>query len=115
MNGSRRNRVDGPGQAAILDRLAKTRFPDAWRPERGVLVFDGDHGRLRAQVAPIDESLLEAPDVRFFHERNPGHTQGDELCCIGRVDAALWGFYMSKLGRRWLRRWRSRPRSAPKR
>lgn len=100
----RYDRPTPPWQRALIDRLARSRYPDAWRPEQGVLSFGGDHGRLRAEVAPIDESLLTAPDVRFFHERNPGHAHGDELCCIGRVDARLWSFYMSKLARRWARR-----------
>ena len=40
-------------------------------------------------MAPIDPTLLSVPDIRFFVERNPGHVDGDELCCLGRIDAAL--------------------------
>jgi len=46
--------------------------------------------------------------VRFFVQRNPRHAEGDELCCLGKVDLKLWTFYMRKLLRRRLRRFMGR-------
>lgn len=100
--------------AAVLDHLARARYPEAWRPADGILRFPEGHGRLREAVAPIDRTMLEAPDIRFFVARNPGHSRGDELCCLGRVDLGLWVAYMAKLGRRAVAGPRARPtRVAP--
>jgi len=87
-------------QHAVLDRLASEKYGEAWKRERGVLQFTHGEGRLRSGVAPIEASLLERDDVRFFVEKNPGHASGDELVCIGRVGPSLWTAYMSKLSRR---------------
>ena len=76
-------------ERAILAELAREKYPEAWRPERGVLEFEDCPGRLRAEVAPVDAEALEDPDVRFFAKANPGHARGDELCCLGKIDASL--------------------------
>ncbi|AKF06286.1 hypothetical protein [Sandaracinus amylolyticus] len=86
----RHDRPTPPWQQTILDELATRRFGDAYDARRGVLCFaDSGHGRLRADVAPIDAALACDPDVRFFVERNPGAPRGDELCCLGRVGVGL--------------------------
>jgi hypothetical protein len=75
-------------------------FPEAWREETGVLHHVEPVGRLREGIAPVEASALVHPDVRFFLERNPGHGDGDELCCLGRIGLELWGAYSAKLARR---------------
>jgi hypothetical protein len=100
-------RCDAPTptwQAAVLDDFARSRFDGAWHPDLGVLKFARCPGRLRSEVAAVDERARRLAEVRFFEERNPGHAQGDELCCLGRVDARLWGSYMLKLARKAARR-----------
>jgi hypothetical protein len=87
-------------EAAILDRLGRRKFGDAWLPGRGILHFDRSLGRLRAGVAPIDAALLSDPDVRFFGEANPGHADGDELCCLGRVDLGMGLHFAMRVARR---------------
>ena len=89
--------------AAILSYLATDKFGGAFLPARGILHFDPPLGRLRAGVAPIEPALLADPEVRFFVEKNPGHEQGDELCCLGRIDLRMGLFYLSRLVRRGLR------------
>jgi hypothetical protein len=37
---------------------------------------------LREGVAEVTPARLRDPFVRFFHERNPGHVRGEELCCL---------------------------------
>ena len=91
-------------ERGALDLLARSRFGDAWRPEEGVLRFGPDAPRLREGVAPVDEGVLAAADVRFFHARNPGHARGDELACLGRIRATLWLRYVAKSLRRRARR-----------
>ncbi|MEZ4320881.1 MAG: hypothetical protein R3F61_25615 [Myxococcota bacterium] len=71
----------------LLVTLATRRFGDALDPDALVLRFTADHERLRPDVAPVEQQ--EDPDIRFFATANPGHADGDELCCLGVVDAHL--------------------------
>lgn len=90
-----------PFEAALLDALARRKFPQRWQPERGVLCHEAESGKLKPEVAPAEAQLLEQhPDVRFFVEKNPGHADGDELCCLGLVHPAQWLAYLAKLARR---------------
>jgi len=43
---------------------------------------------LRDEVAPVTPGRLADPHVRFFVERNSGHFQGDELCCLAPLTRA---------------------------
>jgi hypothetical protein len=52
-------------------------------------------------VAPIDDELRQKyPEVGFFEQKNPGHLQGDELCCLGLIHPHQWFYYLSKLGKK---------------
>ena len=82
--------------------IGRQRFGVAWKPDRGVLQFDTPMGRLRPGVASPEG--VQADDVAFFVERNPGWQRGDELCCLGRVDGALIVGFAAKQLRRGLRR-----------
>lgn len=93
--------------AAVMNTLATEKFGRHFVPDRGVVQFDRPMGRLRAGIAPIAPEVLEAPDVRFFIEKNPGHEAGDELCCLGLIEAQLVLHYVNRL----LRRTFSRPSS----
>ncbi len=88
----------------LLDHVATLKFGGAFEPERGTLHFTPSHGRLREEVAPLGSDLLAAPDIRFFNERNPGHLQGDELCCLGKIDLHFAVAYVQKELRKRLRR-----------
>lgn len=81
---------------AVLDLLSEDKFGAAFDKSKGILHFDECQGRLKRGIAPIDTSLLAYPDVRFFVEKNPGHVDGDELCCLGRIDAALPVNFLAK-------------------
>jgi hypothetical protein len=105
----RHDRATPAGAQAILDTLARDRYGAAYDPVRGVLSFPEPHGRLRTCVAPLTESELAHPDIRFFAERNPGHVDGDELCCLGRVDL---GFVVRGARRSMLRPFKRRRRLA---
>lgn len=73
-------------QGRVLDAFATQLYPDAWRKELGVMKFEQCVGALRDGVAPIDTEALAAPDIAFFLKKNPGHSQGDELACLGKLD-----------------------------
>ena len=42
------------------------------------------------QIVPLTRERLRDPHVRFFAERNPGHTRGDELCCLAPLTRAAF-------------------------
>lgn len=99
----RRDAATPRWQQAVLDQLATRKFGAAYQRDRGILVFDPPQGRLRPGVAPV-EVVADDPDVAFFVARNPGHADGDELCCLGRVDRQLAYTYAWKAARRRFRR-----------
>jgi hypothetical protein len=87
-------------ELALLDALARAKYPEAWVPELGILRFPEKLGRLRGNVAPIGAKELEDPHIRYFVERNPGHATGDELVCAGRIDLALCSKFLGKMARK---------------
>ena len=89
--------------AAVLDQLATRKFGTAWKKDRGVLVFDEPLGRLRVGLASPEG--VDDPDAQFFVTHNPGHAEGEEMCCIGIIDLAFARKFIGKhvaraLGRR---------------
>lgn len=96
----RHGRATPRWERGALDLLAHGRFGAAWDPDAGVIRFGGPSARLREGVAALDEQALEAEDVRFFLRSNPGHAQGDELACLGRIGITLWLGYLAKQVRR---------------
>ncbi len=77
-------------EKGIIQQLATEKYGDAFECSSGILKFLQPEGRLKHGVAPIDGKLLRHPDIAFFCDQNPGHEQGDELCCLGRIDGLLW-------------------------
>ncbi|HUS40605.1 MAG TPA: hypothetical protein VMX74_14215 [Pirellulales bacterium] len=71
-----------PSARHVIDALATTRFRDTYDKEAGLIRAGVDGCRLRQGVAQITPRRLKDPHVRFFARRNPGHIQGDELCCL---------------------------------
>lgn len=90
--------VDTPPYVVeILHTLASSMFGDAWKPDLGVLKFPNKMGSLKAGVTPLDKETLQDKDVHFFLAANPRYFEGDELCCLGRVDFSLLMSYPVKL------------------
>jgi hypothetical protein len=74
-------------ERAVLEQLARGKFGAAFCDTDGVIRWPPGSARLRDGVAPVDDGVVRDPAVRFFVARNPGHARGDELCCLGRIDA----------------------------
>lgn len=87
-------------ERAVLDDLGRRFFADAWQPDQGVLRHPESQGRLKEHVAPIGEAELAVDEIRYFVERNPGYANGDELCCLGRVNRTLLVHFGTKVARR---------------
>ena len=77
-----------PAEAqTCLDALARARFGAAYLGARGIVHYEESRGHLKPEWATIRPALLARPEVRFFLERNPRHSQGDELCCLAELAA----------------------------
>ena len=86
-------------EASLLDRLARERFGAGWDPATGIIRIPAG-GRLRSGIAPVEPRLMEDPAVAFFVAANPGHADGDELACLGRIRPWLPFQYAAKRRRR---------------
>ena len=75
------NRPTPAWAQSMIRALASVRYPGAYAVERGVVPASGTGYRVRPVVA-WTAGRDEDANVRFFHERNPGHEAGDELCCL---------------------------------
>ncbi len=70
---------------SIISAVAEIKFPDRFDHERGIVKATSGSDRLRFELGEITPERLLDPNVRFFSQRNPGHADGDELCCIARM------------------------------
>lgn len=100
-------RHDAPTPAPmreLIDQLAVARFGRAYQRELGLVRWEPPGPCLAEGVAPLDPQALQRPDVRFFLSVNPGADEGDELCCLGKVDLAMGANYLKRLTKRMLGR-----------
>jgi hypothetical protein len=69
---------------AILDTLGHAKFGALYDATSGIVRLQ--HATpLREGIADLTEQRLRDPLVAFFADRNPGHSQGDELACITEI------------------------------
>jgi hypothetical protein len=76
-------------ELAIVRDVMARQGDGGWDPERGVLRRFGV-SRYAEGVVDDEPAALGDPDVRFYHEHNPGQIDGDTLLCICPLDAANW-------------------------
>ncbi len=81
----------------MADRLALQRWGDDYEPHSGLVRFN-EPQRLKADVSPLTERLLQDRHIAYFIERNPGHENGDELVCLASLATAN----LTAIGRRLL-------------
>ena len=81
-----RHDADTPDWAGdLIDVLATHKYREAYQQGSGLLSW-GKHGcRLSKGIAQLTELRLHDPHVQFFVRKNPGHANGDELCCVARL------------------------------
>ena len=73
---------------SLLDTLGQSIFGAAYDGQHGLVIATPHKDRLRPGVADITPERLADPHVRFFADCNPGHTQGNELCCLAHLEIA---------------------------
>ena len=90
-----RSGVETPEKIQLLtEHLATERYPYAELRNGNVLHFPEKVGRLADNAVPLTAKDLLVPEIRFFVSQNPGHAEGNELCCLGEVN---FGFLIRTL------------------
>jgi hypothetical protein len=72
----------------ILDTFASARYSKDYDPFTGVIRATPQQYCLRPGVAKATVERLRDPHVSFFYASNPGHSRGDELCCLAPLTRA---------------------------
>jgi hypothetical protein len=65
--------------ATLAGKVAAKMFGNCWKPSEGVIRFSASQGHLREELVV---ERVKSPWARYFLERNPGHSQGEELACL---------------------------------
>ena len=73
--------------SARRDAFARQRFGSQYGRDSGIVRFEKPQ-RLRHHLQGIPAHRAGDRDITFFNERNPGHTEGDELVCLTRLEDA---------------------------
>ncbi len=68
--------------ARLISAIASAQFGRRFDPETGVIAALPRSCRLRPTIADITPDRLKNRHVAFFDRVNPGHSRGDELCCL---------------------------------
>jgi hypothetical protein len=71
-----------------LDALAKNKFGDRYDQSRKIVRRGPNDYCLRPGLGEITPQRIKDAHVRYFTEQNPGHTQGDELCCLAHLSVS---------------------------
>jgi hypothetical protein len=87
-----------PALRERLEVYATERYGDRFVRERGIVRLARSVHRLRPGVGDVTEARLHDPAVALFAARNPGHLDGDELCCLCQISAEN----LTAAGRRFL-------------
>lgn len=69
----------------LLDHICRKKFGDHYNPERGTVSFDGTKDHLNNEMCEVPESKKNNPHIKFFLEKNPHYSRGDELACIADI------------------------------
>lgn len=69
----------------IIAAFAEMKYPDRFERQKGIIRSSVLSDRLRPGIGEITPERLQDPHIRFFVAKNPGHAEGDELCCIARM------------------------------
>lgn len=69
----------------VLDALAGTKFPGAYQPTTGLVLFPQSLGQLKPDLAAVPPRRQEDENVRFFLRKNPRYAEGVELACLAEI------------------------------
>lgn len=69
----------------LLDWLATRKFNACYLKAQGIVRMHPPADRLKPEFAAVPPQKQRRPHVRYFLDRNPGYTEGDELVCLARI------------------------------
>lgn len=85
------------GVRRVRDAFGAALFGDAWKPERGLVVFPDARGQLRPGIADPTPAMRERnPKIAFFEAANPTWAEGTELLCLAPMRLDLPFRYLGK-------------------
>lgn len=70
----------------LLDTFASKKFGEQYDRKTGVIHYTNERDSLKEDVDDLTEEKLKDPHIRFFTERNPNYTCGDDLACVAEID-----------------------------
>jgi hypothetical protein len=68
----------------LIRFLAQDRFGQFYHEQDNIVRFP-TASLLSDHLCGIPAERLLDPHIRFFHDKNPGHLQGDELVCLTEI------------------------------
>ncbi|MEK6773538.1 MAG: hypothetical protein AABY64_06340 [Bdellovibrionota bacterium] len=74
-----------PRYQKIMDSFYSKKFPQYYRPEKGLIEFESHSCSLKEKVAEISLDLLKNQRVQFFTKMNPHWDRGFELACLSEM------------------------------
>lgn len=77
-----------PGHEKLLsvaDEVSQALFGADWKPKKGVIKFKQHHGAMRPELYSSVFKKESNRHVKFFLEKNPGFSKGDELVCLAPI------------------------------
>lgn len=80
-------RYDAPTPPAVqqfMNQLAYDQFGDRYNAATGIVRLSHPQ-TLRGSLARVPDERLSDPHIQFFTEKNPNHSQGDELVCLTQI------------------------------
>lgn len=81
----------------IIEHFAIDLYGDQYQKGKLIIKACEKFDRLKDSVAPISKVMSEEnPKIAFFEKMNPHWQEGDELCCIGKIDIGLVTQYLSR-------------------
>lgn len=72
----------------LLDAAATKKYPEHYDAALGLIRFPrtDEAQAVKGEYLELGPEELKNPDIRFFAEKNPEFAEGDELCCLARVN-----------------------------
>ena len=84
-------------EKSVIDSFGNELYGELYESSQLLIRANHQFDHLKKTVAPIDKLMLAGnPHIAFFQRMNPSWEEGDELCCIGKVD---WGLIQKYLTR----------------
>lgn len=79
----------------IIDYISTSRYGSQYDQVNGVIIPDKPT-TLSHHVAPINQSVMHVPQIRFLATKNPGYDQGHEMACIAELDFYMLTYWLKR-------------------